>query len=64
MTTPNEVRPCEKFNIRIGAADLLQACRVLGDVHVVACGSVYATLETDEFHRRALSKAHIWWTID
>lgn len=65
MTTPDEACTfCEVFNVRIGAADLLQACRALGDVHVVACGSVYATLETNEDQRRKLSRAYIWWSMD
>lgn len=51
-------------NIRISINDLTSACRVLGDVHVIAAGSMYATLEcTDEMCMR-LSKAKINWILD
>ncbi|AHJ10726.1 hypothetical protein P106B_43 [Rhizobium phage vB_RglS_P106B] len=51
-------------NVRIMIDDLIRACRALGEVHVVAAGSLYATLEIDETDRIALSSVGISWTFD
>ena len=51
-------------NVRILIADLIMACRLLGDVHVVAAGSMYATLETSDEQRDTLSRYRVSWIID
>ncbi|WP_189406793.1 hypothetical protein [Mesorhizobium sp. M1A.F.Ca.ET.072.01.1.1] len=51
-------------NIRILIGDLTRACVELGEVHVIAAGSMYATLKLDDDDIRRLSKAHIHWSID
>jgi hypothetical protein len=51
-------------NIRILIGDLVAACRVLGDVRVIAAGSMYATLELDEIGTAQLTKSKIGWTLD
>lgn len=48
-------------NVRIKIGDLVQACRDLGEVKVVAAGSMYATLETNEEQRNKLS---VSWDFD
>lgn len=51
-------------NIRISINRLVLACRVLGEVKVVAAGELYATLEADLEMRRKLSKNLIAWDFD
>jgi hypothetical protein len=51
-------------NIRIDIRDLVDACRALGEVRVVAAGCMYATLETDEAMRALLTRSLISWQID
>ena len=51
-------------NIRIRINDLTDACIILGDVHVVASGSMYATLACDENMRVTLSEVNIAWQFD
>jgi hypothetical protein len=51
-------------NVRIAIQDLIEACRTLGEVRVVAAGSMFATLETDEIARKQLVKANIDWSFD
>jgi hypothetical protein len=48
-------------NVRIRIEDLIRACRDLGEVRVVAAGSMYATLETEEEQRNKLS---VSWVFD
>lgn len=48
-------------NVRIQIKDLIQACRDLGEVKVVAAGSMYATLETSHEQRVKLS---VSWDFD
>jgi len=51
-------------NVRIVITDLVAACRALGEVRVVAAGSLYATLRLDEIDCARLTKAQIVWTFD
>lgn len=51
-------------NVRILIGDLTNACIALCDVHVIAAGSMYATLECDMQMRDILSKAGIHWSFD
>lgn len=51
-------------NIRISINDLISACRVIGEVRVMAAGSLYATLEVDDVACRQLTKANISWALD
>jgi hypothetical protein len=48
-------------NIRIKIGDLIRACRDLGEVKIVAAGSMYATLETNEEQRDRIS---VSWVFD
>lgn len=48
-------------NVRIQIKDLIQACRDLGEVKVVAAGSMYATLETTKEQRGKIS---VTWEFD
>jgi len=54
----------EVQNTRIDITDLERACVYLGDVRVVAAGSMYATLETDQYARFTLTKAGIRHALD
>ena len=51
-------------NIRIAIEDLVRACRALGEVRVIAAGSMYATLELDDIGCAQLSKRNIHWNFD
>lgn len=51
-------------NIRISINDLVKACKVLGEVRVMAAGSLYATLFLDEYDCTRLSLYDIPWTFD
>lgn len=48
-------------NVRIQIKNLIQVCRDLGEVKVVAAGSMYATLETTEEQRDKIS---VTWDFD
>lgn len=52
------------MSIRIPINSLVQACRVIGEVRVLAAGSMYATLDLDETACRQLTKAGISWSYD
>lgn len=50
--------------IRISIGDLVEACRVLGEVRVMAAGSIYATLLCDDDMRGIITRAKISWCFD
>lgn len=52
------------IDTRISINDLVAACRVLGEVRVLAAGSLYATLATDFYDRERLTKAGVPWAFD
>lgn len=51
-------------NIRVPIGQLVAACRTLGEVRVMAAGSLYATLQADEEGMKQLTKAGITWAFD
>lgn len=51
-------------NVRIDINDLIKACRRLGEVKVVAAGSMYATLECDLSMQSQLTMGGILWAFD
>lgn len=51
-------------NTRLDIADLERACVCLGEVRVLAAGSMYATIETDAYMRSTLVKHGVRFTED
>lgn len=54
----------QPHNVRIFIQDLIYACRALGEVHVVAAGSLYATLNLSDAQVLQLSREGIQWSYD
>lgn len=52
------------IDTRISIHDLVFACKILGEVRVLAAGSLYATLATDFYDRQRLTASGIPWTFD
>ena len=52
------------MSIRIGIQDLTAACRALGEVRVLAAGSMYATLHLNAEQLAKLCDAQISWGLD
>lgn len=51
-------------NVRINIPQLTAACRALGEVHVLAAGSMYATIALNETERGVLTTNRIHWSFD
>lgn len=52
------------YEVRILIGDLTRACQILGEVHVIAAGVLYATLKLDDDDIKRLSKHKIGWQFD
>ena len=52
------------MHIRISINDLTAACRALGEVRVLAAGSMYATLHLNAEQLAKLCDAQISWGLD
>ena len=69
MQLPRETRARirempKDMNIRVSVNDLTAACRALGEVHVLAAGSMYATLHLNSEQLGKLIEAKISWGLD
>lgn len=51
-------------NVRIGISDLSRAARALGECHLVAAGSMWATLDLNFNQIKTLTENNIGWSYD
>ena len=59
----NSINP-DIYNIKVDICNLIPVCRCLGELHIMAAGSMYATIKTDSLDRMQLTNADIPWSKD
>lgn len=59
----NYVNP-DIFNIKVDICNLISVARCLGELHIMAAGSMYATIKSDGLDRMQLTSNNIPWSKD